>query len=183
MSANSQQLNTFSNPEFNRGASSLKQAIWYVCNSLFFKSSIFPSYKLKIILLKLFGSKIGKGVLIKPNVNIKYPWKLIIGNYVWIGEEVWIDNLDQVTIGNNVCISQGAMLLCGNHNFKKTSFDLFTKPITLEDGVWVCSKATVGPGVICKQDSLLGPMSFANKELDAGYIYSGNPATRKSERF
>ena len=61
------------------------------------KRSWFPISGFKRFLLRLFGAKIGKGVVIKPCVNIKYPWKLRIGNYVWIGENVWIDNLDTVT--------------------------------------------------------------------------------------
>jgi putative colanic acid biosynthesis acetyltransferase WcaF len=183
MAAESQQLKSFSNPEFKRGASSIKQGLWYVVNAVFFKSAFFPFYGLKRILLRVFGAKLGKGVLVKPNVNIKYPWKLSMGNHIWIGEEVWIDNLDQVTIGDNVCISQGAMLLCGNHNYKKSTFDLFTQPIQILDGVWICSKATVGPGVTCNPDCILAPHSFANSDLEKGMIYAGVPAIKKGERF
>ena len=96
-----------------------------------------PSSCLKVRLLRMFGAKMGRGVIIKPSVNIKYPWNLVVGDYTWIGENVWIDNLTQVTMGRNVCISQGAMLLCGNHNYRKTTFDLMIGSITLEDGVWV----------------------------------------------
>lgn len=182
METPSQKLSTFTNPEFDRGASAFKQSLWYLCNTLFIKSS-FPFSGLKVTLLKMFGAQIGKRVLIKPNVNIKYPWKLTIGNDVWVGEKVWIDNLDRVDIGNNVCLSQGAMLLCGNHNFNKSSFDLFTKPIILEEGVWICAKAIVGPGVTCKKDSILSPMSFANQSLEEGTIFEGNPARYKRKRF
>ena len=87
------------------------------------KSYLCSFIRLKIYLLKIFGAKIGKGVIIKPGVNIKYPWNLYIGDHVWIGENVWIDNLDDVIINNHVCVSQGAMLLCGNHNYKKSSFN------------------------------------------------------------
>ena len=81
-------------------------------------------YGFRRFLLRLFGAKIGKKVIIRPSVKVTYPWKLSIGDYSWIGEDVWIDNLEQVIIGSNVCISQGAMLLCGNHNYKKVTFDL-----------------------------------------------------------
>ena len=182
MENNSQQLATFSNPEFNRGASEFKIGLWYVFNWIFIKSS-WPLSGLKIIILRIFGAKIGTGVLIKPNVNIKYPWKLTVGNDVWIGEKVWIDNLDTVTIGNNVCLSQGAMILCGNHHFKKSTFDLFTKPVVIEDGVWICAQALVGPGVTCKKDAILSPLSFANQNLEKGMIYAGNPATSTKHRF
>ena len=104
-----------------------------------------------------------------------------MGDYVWIGENVWIDNLDNVDIGNNVCISQGAFLLCGSHNYKKESFDLITKPIKVEDGVWIGAKSIVCPGVTCYKSAVLSVGSVATKDLESFSIYQGNPAkfTRK----
>ena len=107
------------------------------------------------------------GVVIKPGVNIKYPWKLEIGNHSWIGEQVWIDNLAGVKIGSNVCLSQGAMLLCGNHNYKKSTFDLIVKDIILEDGVWIGAQSVVCPGVVCNTHTLFSVNSVANKDLEA----------------
>lgn len=175
-------LNSFSNPNFKTGANVLVRTLWYCCNVLFLNSFV-HSYRLKVFLLRLFGAKVGKNVLIKPYVNIKYPWKLIIGDHVWIGESVWIDNLDVVTIGHHVCISQGALLLCGNHNYKSTSFDLKTSPITLENGVWIGAKSIVGPGVVCHSHSVLSVMSFANQNLEAYSIYKGNPAQFIKQRI
>ena len=100
----------------------VKRALWYFCNVFFVLNPWNPFSGLKKAILRLFGAKIGKGVVIKPAVNIKYPWKLEIGDYVWIGENAWIDNLGKVTIGSNSCISQGALLLCGNHNYKRENF-------------------------------------------------------------
>ena len=123
----------------------------------------------------MFGAKIGQGVVIKPTVNIKYPWNLIIGNHVWIGEEVWIDNLGQVSIGDHACISQGALLLCGNHNYRKPTFDLMVGNITLEEGAWVGAKAIVGPGVTMKSHAVLSAGSVAGSDLESWSIYRGNP--------
>jgi len=150
--------------------------VWYFVNVLFFVSHIIPFSGFKIWFLKLFGAKVGYRVVIKPGVNIKYPWKLVIGDYSWIGEDVWIDNLEQVIIGSNVCISQGAMLLTGNHNYKKSSFDLMLGEITLEDGVWIGAKSVVCPGVTCHSHSVLAVGSIATKDLEAYTIYQGNPA-------
>ena len=97
-------------------------------------------------------------------------------NDVWIGERVWIDNLDQVLIESNVCISQGAMLLCGNHDYKKVSFDLIVKPIILKEGAWVGAKTIVCPGVELGVNSILTVGSVATKHLSSGKIYKGNPA-------
>ena len=141
-----------------------------------------PVSRIKVFLLRVYGAKLGRGVVIKPCVNIKYPWKLVIGNYSWIGEKVWIDNLDQVSIGNSVCISQGAYLLTGNHNFKKITFDLVTAPISIEDGVWIGASAIVCPGVICSTHAVLSVAAVATQNLEPYFIYKGNPAIKTLER-
>ena len=127
-------------------------------------------------MLKLFRCKIGSKVIIKPSVKIKHPWKLTLGSSVWIGENVWIDNLASVKLGSNVCISQGAMLLCGNHNFKKPTFDLMVGEITLFDGVWIGTQSIVCPNVKANSHSILSVGSVATKDLEAYAIYQGNPA-------
>lgn len=159
-----------------------KVLIWYFINILFFINPLNPFSKFKIFLLRLFGAKIGRAVLIKPGVNIKYPWLLNIGKNVWIGENVWIDNLAKVTIDDNVCISQGAMLLCGNHNYNKSTFDLIIGEIHLKEGSWVGAKSTICPGVTLKSHSVLAAGSIATKSLDPYSIYQGNPAIKVRER-
>lgn len=160
-----------------------KRLSWYLVHRLFINSSLLYPSAFKVWLLRAFGAKIGKGVIIKPKVNIKYPWFLEIGDHVWIGEQVWIDNLAKVRIGAHVCISQGAMLLTGNHNYKKESFDLILGPIILEDGVWIGAKAVVCPGVTCQSHAVLAVGSVTAKDLEPYTIYQGNPAlaTRKRQ--
>ena len=175
------QLDTFDNKWYKPG-SRIKIGLWYFCNAIFLKNKYNPFSKLKVSVLRLFGAKIGKGVVLKPSISVKYPWKLSIANNVWVGENVWIDNLDQVTIGSNVCISQGALLLCGNHNYKKSSFDLIVKPIELKDGVWIGAKSTVTQGVICGAESVLSVQSVANSDLEPYGIYQGIPAVKIRER-
>jgi putative colanic acid biosynthesis acetyltransferase WcaF len=174
-------LKSYNNSWYKPGGI-IKRALWYWCNAVFFKRNWNPGTRHKRAILRLFGAKIGKGVVIKPCVNIKYPWLLAIGNYVWIGEKVWIDNLGKVTIGNNCCLSQEAFLLCGNHDFTKTSFDLIIKEIILEDGVWIGAKAVVCPGVIARSHSVLSVGSVATGELESYSIYSGNPAQKIKDR-
>ncbi len=176
-------LTKYDNSWYDPGAGLLKRFLWYFTNALFFINPLNPSSGIKIFLLKLFGANIGKGVNIKPGVNIKYPWLLEIGDHVWLGEKVWIDNLAKVVIGNNVCLSQGCMLLTGNHNYKKVTFDLITGPITLEDGVWIGTGAIVCPGIICRSHSILTVNSVATKEMESYAIYQGNPAKKVKERI
>ncbi|TDH23314.1 colanic acid biosynthesis acetyltransferase WcaF [Segetibacter sp. 3557_3] len=158
------------------GASRLKQMAWYIINVVFFKSNLFIFSSFKVTLLRFFGARVGAGTVIKPAVNIKYPWKLEIGEHCWIGEKVWIDNLSEITIGNSVTISQGALLLTGSHDHSKETFDYISNRIVLEDGVWIGAKATVSGGVTCKSQSILGIGSVAEHNLDSYIIYKGNPA-------
>lgn len=173
-------LKRFDNSWYKPG-STAKRALWYVISALLFETA-FPVSGLKRALLRLFGARVGQGVVIKPHVRIKYPWKLAIGDHAWIGEDVWIDNLDAVDIGANSCISQGALLLCGNHNYTKSTFDLMTGPITLEEGAWVGAKCVVCPGVTLHSHAVLTVGSIATKTLEAYGIYSGNPAVKVKER-
>jgi putative colanic acid biosynthesis acetyltransferase WcaF len=173
-------LSSYTNTWYVPGAGLIKRSIWYVVNAVFIKSGI-PSSALRVHLLRLFGAGVGQ-VVIKPGVNIKYPWKLAIGSHVWIGEGVWIDNLDQVVLGDHVCLSQGAFLLCGNHNYSKVSFDLRTAPITLEAACWIGAKAVVCPGVIGGTHAVLTAGSVATRSLEPWFVYQGNPATKVKER-
>lgn len=177
------ELNKYNNNWYNPGKNKLILLLWYFVNVIFINSYFIPISSLKVFILKLFGAKIGKGVVIKPKVNIKYPWKLEIGDYTWIGEKVWIDNLDIIIIGNNCCISQGALLLCGNHNYKKSTFDLMINPIVLKDGAWIGAKSTVCPGVTVNENAILTAGSIATKNLEINTIYQGNPAIKIKNRI
>lgn len=173
-------LSRYNNSWYKPG-NALKRFCWYFTNLVFFKSG-FPVNGIKLILLRFYGASIGKGVVIKPFVNIKYPWKLTVGDYTWIGENAWIDNLGKVVIGNHCCISQGAMLLCGNHNYYKSTFDLIVREIHLEDGAWVGAKSVVCPGVRCGSHSVLSVGSVAVSSLEPYKIYQGNPAQMIKDR-
>ena len=175
-------LSKYDNSWFNPGKNITVRFTWYFVNMLFFKT-LFPfSSIFKARLLNIFGAKIGKGVIIKPNVNIKYPWHLEIGDYCWIGEGVWIDNLALIKLGNNVVLSQGSYLLTGSHNYKKKSFDLILGKIAIGDGVWLGAKSIVCPGVICKSHSVLSAGSVATTDLELYSVYQGNPAILKRKR-
>jgi putative colanic acid biosynthesis acetyltransferase WcaF len=174
-------LSTFDNSDYRPG-SIIARAIWYLTNLLFIHNKWFPFMGFKRFILRLFGSKVGKGVVIKPGVNIKYPWKLKIGDHTWIGEDVWIDNLGQVDIAAHCCVSQGAQLLCGNHNYKKSTFDLIVGDIKLEKGVWIGAKSIVTGGVTVHSHAVLSVNSVASQDLDAYSIYVGIPAAKVRER-
>ncbi|GAA4463463.1 putative colanic acid biosynthesis acetyltransferase [Nibrella saemangeumensis] len=168
-------LSRFNNDWYQPGPK-WKIVLWFLTNAVFLNSYLPIPVAVKVAILRLFGARIGTGAVIKPAVNIKYPWFLQLGDHVWIGENVWIDNLSPVTIGSHVCISQGAMLLTGNHDYRSPAFDLTTKPIVLEDGVWIGARSVVCPGVTCHSHAVLAVGSVATRPLEAYGIYQGNPA-------
>lgn len=164
------------------GAGRFKDMLWYATNAFFLNCSWNILSGFKVWILKRFGAKIGHHVNIKTRVSVKYPWMLEIGDYVWIGEGVWLDNNNRLTIGSNVVISQGAKLMGGNHNYKKSTFDLIVGNITLEDGVWIGAHSIVTPGVTAHTHSILTVGSVATKDMEAYGIYQGNPAVKVKER-
>ncbi len=144
---------------------------------------VFVSYRLKAAVLRAFGARIGNGVVIKPNVHIKYPWRLSIGDYSWIGERSWIDNLANVRIGSNVCVSQGAYLCTGNHDWTDPHMVLMVKEIAVEDGSWIGAFARIAPGVTVGSQSVVTLGSVLLRDADPSGIYAGNPAVRIGNRI
>ena len=176
-------LSLFDPSEYKHGASKFKYFLWHLVNTLVFRNGLLPSTKIRVWILRIFGAKVGKGVSMnKPNINIKYPWKLTIGNYSWIGENSWIYNMDEIVIGDNVNISQGVFLLTGNHNYKSKKFEVFTKPINIKNGVFLGANSVVCPGVTCHEYSVLTVNSVANRDLENSGIYTGNPAVKVKNR-
>ncbi|WP_316806865.1 WcaF family extracellular polysaccharide biosynthesis acetyltransferase [Pedobacter agri] len=171
----------FDTGEFKVGASWLKQFLWYFSDVCLFKSKLIPLSSVLVFILRLFGAQIGNQVRIKPGIHIKYPWKLKVGDSSWLAD-CYIENLDWVYIGNNCCISQQAMLMTGNHNFASKKFDLFTKPICIENGVWVGARSNIAPGVTAYSHAVLAFGSTATEDLEAFGIYQGNPATKIKHR-
>ena len=145
-------LSKFSKPKLHENK--LKFYFWYLINISLINNKL-PLSKIKIFFLKLFGAKIGYGVIINSNVNIKFPWNLVIGNNCWLGSDVWIDNTEDVVIENDCCISQGVYIVTGNHDFKKETFDYYGKKIKIESHSWIGAKSIICPGANIKKDSFI----------------------------
>lgn len=175
-------LSTFDNSWYDPGRGVFVRTLWHFINALFLQNPLNPSSGLKILLLKAFGAKVGKGVVLKPSINIKYPWNLEIGDYSWIGEGVWLDSLEKIRIGNNCCISQEAYFCTGSHNWADPAFGLILKPIVMEDGSWVGARTTVLQGVTVKMNSIVSAGSVLSWDTEAGMIYRGNPAMPVKKR-
>ena len=176
-------LSKYSCGNFDRGTDRLRESLWVLMNLFLFQLCPLKVSGFKCAVLRAFGAKIGRGVVIKPRVTITLPWKLAVGDHVWLCEECGVLNLAPVTIASHVCVSQRAFLCTGNHNYKSPAFDLRVKPIQVQAGAWLGACTFVGPGVTIGSHAVLTAGSIATKDLEPFGIYQGNPAVKISERI
>ena len=170
------QLEAYDNRWYRPGGSLLKRSLWFFLGQPIVRSAWIPFSGLRIALLRLFGASIGQGVVIKPSVDVKYPWHLIIGDHCWVGERVWIDNLTTVRLGNNVCLSQGAYLCTGNHDWSDPAFGLMIAPIHLSDGAWAAARSTLLPGSFLGECAVAAAGSVIAGSVPDFEVHAGNPA-------
>ena len=169
-------LSLYTTGNFDRGASKLLEALWWIVRALIFLPPLpFPS-AMKAQLLRLFGAKVGSGLVIRPGASISFPWRLTIGDHVWIGEDTLILSLAEVSIGSHSCVSQRAFLCTGSHDHRQRSFDLITKPIILESSSWVGAMAFIGPGVTVHEGAVCAGGSVVTKDVPPHSVVGGNPA-------
>jgi putative colanic acid biosynthesis acetyltransferase WcaF len=169
-------LATYDNSDFDRGAPLWKEALWVLTRWIFFQNSFPWPSELRAELLRSFGAQIGQAVVIRANVNISFPWRLVTGDHVWIGDDVGILSLASVTIGSNVCISQRAYLCTGSHDFRRDDFKLKTAPIVIGDGTWIAAASFIGPSVNIGAGSVISAGAVVFDDVPRGSFVRGNPA-------
>ena len=177
-----QSLDLYKKPTDKSFLINLKSFFWYVFFYPIVESYIPGTFWRKYV-LRLFGSKIGNRCIIKPKLRVKNPWKLSIGDNCWLGESLWIDNIDEVIIEKNVCLSQGVYLCTGNHNYKKKGFDLIANPILIKEESWICAKCIIGPGSKIMKGTVITSGSAFSGETSEGSIYAGSPAIFVRDRY
>jgi len=175
-------LADFDNSWYRPGRSAATRALWLVFSRAFFLTSFPWPSRLKATILRAFGGRIGRRVVLKPRINVKYPWNLTIGDDCWIGEGAWIDSLGQVTLGHDVCLSQGAMIETGNHDWSDPAFGLKIGPVVVEDGAWAAVRSLLLPGSSLRAHSVLSAGSVLKGDTEASAIYVGNPAAKVRDR-
>lgn len=168
-------LSSFKTGDFQRGRPSWVEALWLLVQALFISSWV-PGSMHRIWMLRAFGAIIGSGTVLKPHLRIKFPWRLSLGDHVWLGEGVWIDNLASVEIGSHVCLSQGAYLCTGSHDWGSSHFDLIVRPIRVADHAWICARATLAPGTVVGEGAVVALGAVASGVLPPWQIYAGVPA-------
>jgi putative colanic acid biosynthesis acetyltransferase WcaF len=149
--------------------------LWWIVQALFFHPSPQVLYGWRRLLLRAFGARIGKGVLIRPSVTVTYPWKLSIGDWSWVGDHATLYTLGEITIEDHAVVSQHAYLCTGSHDYTRPTFDLYAKPIHVEAEAWLAAHVFVGPGVTIGRGAVVGACSVVLKDVPAGMVCAGNP--------
>ena len=171
-----QNLKKFKLPPNFRGRKAWYVQLWWLVQMLFFKTSPQFMYPWRRFLLRCFGAKIGKGVLIRPTAHVQFPWKLEVGDYCWIGDGVVLYNLDLIKIGSHAVISQRSYLCTGSHHHYKTDFAIYMKPIHVGSQSWLAADVFIAPGITIGFGTVEGSRSSVFKSLPAGKICFGTPA-------
>ncbi len=170
------QLEGYTTGDFQRGAPAWKEALWWVARWIFFLNPLPWPSALRVGLLRAFGAKIGRGVVVRAQVNITFPWRLEVGDHVWFGEEVLVLSLAPVRIESHVCLSQRAFLCTGSHRFETPMFELVTKPITIHERSWIAAQAFIAPGVEVGPGSMVGAGAVVLETVPPRVRVAGNPA-------
>ena len=179
---NIQSLNNYNTPIEFRGRSKFIVQIWWLVQATLFKLSPQFLYGWRRFLLRSFGAKIGKGVIIRPSVQITYPWKVTIGDYSWIGDDVVLYSLGNIRIGSNTVISQRSYLCTGSHDYTKEDFPIYAKEIVVKDQCWLATDVFISPGVTINEGTVVGARSTVIKDLESFSVYVGSPAKRLKNR-
>ncbi|GAA6621372.1 WcaF family extracellular polysaccharide biosynthesis acetyltransferase [Scytonema sp. NUACC26] len=175
-------LNNYTLGTYTCGAPFWKQMLWFFLGAPVVQSHWLPMSSLKVWTLRLFGATIGQRVRIKPGVRVKFPWRLTVGDYVWIGEDAWLDNLAPIIIESHVCLSQNVYLCTGNHDWNHPDFQLIPAAIYIEESSWIAAKAVIGPGVTIGRGAVLTLGGVTGHSLEPMTIYVGNPAQPVKKR-
>jgi putative colanic acid biosynthesis acetyltransferase WcaF len=171
-----QDLASFKLPADFRGRSGVVVQLWWLVQATLFRWSPQLLYGFRRWLLRLFGAKIGVGVIVRPTVEIPYPWKLSIGDHSWIGDHAVLYCFAEITIGRNAVVSQKSYLCAGTHDYRSPGFDIQAFPIVVEDEAWVAADVFVAPGVTIGRGAVVGSRSSVFSDLPAMMICVGSPA-------
>jgi putative colanic acid biosynthesis acetyltransferase WcaF len=176
-------LSKYNQSWYKRGRNSFFVLIWWLVQGTIFRFSLHNMYSWRNFLLRLFGAEIGKRVKIRASAKFTYPWKIVIGDYSWIGDNVQFYSLDEIRIGKNCVISQESYLCTGSHQINDPYFGLITKPIIIKDGAWIASDVFIYPGVTINELGVVAARSTVIKDIPSNEVHAGSPTKYKKKRF
>jgi len=175
-------LRQYDQSNFERGRPKWLIILWWLVQAITFPLSLHNLNGFRAWLLRLFGAQIGKEVIIRPTARFTYPWKIAIGDYSWIGDNVILYSVDQIHIGSHCVISQESYLCTGSHNIHDPAFALITAPIQIGNGTWIAAYCFIAGGVVIGANSVIGARSSVFRNIPAGQVAWGTPCVPRHPR-
>jgi putative colanic acid biosynthesis acetyltransferase WcaF len=176
-------LSKYDQSDYDRGRPGWLILIWWFLQAIIFPLTPHFFHSARIALLKLFGAQIGRGVFIRPTARFTYPWKITIGDYSWIGDDVVLYSLDTIEIGQHCVISQKTYICSASHNLHDPTFKLVTKPVLIGNGVWIATDCFIAPGVKIGANAVIGARSSVFKDIPAQKVCWGTPCKPHGDRI
>lgn len=178
-----QDLEAYDTPShWHPGAPVSVRTLWFCVCAPLLAARWLPGSTWRVALLRAFGARIGAGCRLKPGLRVKFPWRLQVGQSCWLAEDAWLDNLAPITLADRVCLSQGAFLCTGNHNYRSPSFDLLLGPISIGTGAWIAARAVLAPGTQVGAGAVVALGAVVSGTVPPGAIVRGNPAVVVGQR-
>jgi putative colanic acid biosynthesis acetyltransferase WcaF len=175
-------LRRYDQSHFDRGRPGWLVLLWWLLQAIVFPLTPHSIHAPRRKLLQLFGAQIGRGVVIRPTARFTYPWKVQIGDYSWVGDDVVFYSLDEIRVGSHCVISQKSYLCTGSHDHQDPRFRLITAPITIGNGAWIATDCFVAPGVQIGANSVIGARSSVFSNIPAQKVCWGSPCTPRYDR-
>lgn len=173
---NVQRLDTFRLPTGFRGRSAVVVQLWWLVQGTLFGLSPQFMYGWRNWLLRVFGAKVGRGVIIRPSAKITYPWKVSIGDFAWVGDDVVLYSLGEIEIGSNAVVSQRSYLCTAGHDYIKPDFPIYDKKVVVGAQAWLATDVFVAPGVTVGDGAVVGARSSVFHDLPPMMVCVGSPA-------
>jgi putative colanic acid biosynthesis acetyltransferase WcaF len=170
-----QNLSKFTMPRGFRGRSAWQVQLWWLVQSTLFRWSPQVAYPFRAWLLRLFGARVGRNTVIRPSVQITYPWKVSLADRVWLGDEVVLYSLGEITIGHDSVISQRSYICAGDHDYQDVRFSIRGRPVSIGNQVWVATDCFLAPGVKIGDGSVIGARSSVFCDQPPGRVCLGTP--------
>jgi acetyltransferase-like isoleucine patch superfamily enzyme len=132
-------------------------------------------------ILNLIVGKYPKTSYIDYKVYMRYPKKVIIGEYTTINRGAtligsYYNKNTEIRIGNNVAIGPYCTFYSAGHDYRYLNLPDIAQSIIIEDNVWIGGRTVILPGVRLGEGCIIGAGSIVTKDVSPWCVAVGNPA-------
>jgi putative colanic acid biosynthesis acetyltransferase WcaF len=169
-------LSSFDGSTLVRGRGKPIEALWWLFRIAFVQTSFPWPSRVRKSILQFFGASIGKGFYCRPGLAVHFPWKLTIGDNVWIGERCVLHSLEQISIGSNTAIAHEVFITTGSHDIYSKNFPYKNKEVKISSSCVLSSRSMVLAGVSLGNGVVVAAGAVVTRDIEEWTIVGGIPA-------